>query len=118
MEATHTVKKARLNKKILKRNNNNKTLMQPNDPTVHTQPPASSAPDALTVAGGVVVALLIAFYALLIVYLAFVLYDMSQIALFFLAIIGSCFAPIIVPVVLIILLSRGVITESVRTIVR
>jgi hypothetical protein len=91
--------------------------MHHHEQTAHPQPPTNSAPDALVVAGAVAVALLIGFYLLLIVYLAFVLYGMSQMALFVIAIIGSCFFPILVPVVLLILLSNGVITEQVRTIV-
>lgn len=90
-----------------------------NDPEEETlYVPASPPSDDLTAlqaTGWVFLALLFALYLLLVVYLAFVMYGMSQIALLFIVLLGSFVCPIILPVLILILLGCGVIREHVRT---
>lgn len=73
--------------------------------------------DALEVSGWVFLAVAIAMYFLLVVYLGFVMYGMSQIAIFVVVILGSFCAPILVPIIFLVLLGCGVINERVRTVI-
>lgn len=65
----------------------------------------------------VIMSLLFVGYLGLVVYLSFILYGMSQFALFFIVLIGSFAFPLVVPAVVLILLSCGAITENIRTVV-
>ena len=74
--------------------------------------------DAVSVSAWVLLALVLAMYLVLVVYLGFVMYGMSQIALFVVVMIGSFGAPILVPLIFLILLGCNVIHERVRTVVK
>ena len=70
-----------------------------------------------TAVASIIMSVLIVAYLGLVVYLSFILYGMSQFALFFIVLIGSFAFPLVVPAVMLILLSCGAITENVRTVV-
>ena len=89
--------------------------MHPDDPIYVSQAPPSTALGAMDVVGFVFFALIVGLYLLLVVYLAFVMYGMSQVALLFIVLLGSFVCPILLPVLMLILLSCGVIREHVRT---
>jgi len=66
---------------------------------------------SLSMAGYTTGAVLAFGYLALVVHLCFTLYDMSQVALFVLALLGSFAFPVVLPAILLILLSTGVIRE-------
>jgi hypothetical protein len=73
--------------------------------------------DAYTAVSFVFAALLIFLYLAFILYLAFVMYSLSRFGLFVLVLLGSFTFPIVLPIVMVILLGCGVISEQVRTVI-
>jgi len=73
--------------------------------------------DAFEIVSYILLAILLFLYLGLLVYLAFVMYGMSRIALFFLVLIGGFLFPVIVPAIMLILLASGAINEEVRTVI-
>ena len=95
------------------------TQHQPITDADHLSPPpsAQASLDGYDVAGWVFVSIVLGMYLVLVVYLSFSMYNMSQVALFFIVLIGSFAAPILVPTLFLLLMTCGIITERVRTVI-
>ena len=75
-----------------------------------------NSPDALTIVAWILGSIILLTYAMLIVYLAFAMFTLNRIALFFVVILGSFLCPFVLPAIILILLSTGTILERVDTI--
>jgi hypothetical protein len=73
-------------------------------------------PDVLTIIAWVLGAIIMLLYAMLVVYLAFAMFTLNRLALFFVVLIGSFICPFILPAIILILLSTGTIVERVDTV--
>ncbi len=71
--------------------------------------------DGWAVFAWIVIAILVLLYLILVVYLAFAMFTLNQIALFIIVLIGSFLVPVIIPAVFLILLATDSIPENIDT---